>query len=574
MKRKAVSLLMGGILLALGVFSGCAGKEDSGGKQASTASGSNGSQTEESVRKEPESNEKKGDNKLVIALQTSNFVTDYEDNYLTHYLEEKLGIDIEFYMLTGEWQTKVSLMVNSGEELPDILMAANLPTATILDYGMNGILLPLQDYLADADLMPNYNAITEEDRASMALAQTAADGNVYSLSNWEPFSWNMTGYRMFLNQAWLDKLQLKMPSTTEELKEVLIAFRDGDPNENGIQDEIAYGITNVWGCNLLTALMNSFLYFDGMETYGFSLDESGEKVIAPYTTEEWKQGLMYLNDLYNEKLLSTAMFTDDATQFKATLNQEDNVIGLVAMGSYGNNYPDADNNPNFREMILMEPVTGPEGVSYTPFRVYSPDQLFYVFDTEGSREKIDLIMSFADEFYDEKTSKITRFGEEEVQWTMDPDKLKGLTNPYIEAGAAETVTFGLIEDIWSKETNITWHNVSPRYTQVHETVVRAVLGTDYDPSLKSLEAQRRCYEFYYGRHPEKLLPVLKYTVEETREIQDFGAAIKDYINQTMAEFVTGARDFGSGFDTYLAELENIGLSRALAVSQTAYDRVK
>lgn len=572
MKRKTAALLLSGIMLASAVLGGCAGKENSGDKTALGTDG-DGLQTEDNKRNEPVQDEKEGKNKLVIALETSNFVTDYEDNYLTHYLEEKLGIDIEFYMLTGEWQTKVSLMVNSGEELPDILMANNLPTATILDYGMNGILMPLQEYLADADLMPNYNAISEEDRASMALAQTAADGNVYSLSNWEPFSWNMTPFRMYINQAWLDKLNLKMPSTTEELKEVLIAFRDSDPNGNGIQDEIAYGIINMGGSNLLTALMNSFIYYDEMQYNGFSLDESGETVIAPYTTDEWKQGLMYLNDLYNEKLLSTAMFTDDGTQFKATLNQEDNVIGLVSMLSYGN-YTDADNNPNFQEMILMEPVKGPEGVSYTPFTVYSPAQLFYVFDTEDSREKIELIMKFADEFYDEKTSKITRFGEEEVQWTMDPEKLTGLTNPYIEAGAADKVTFGLIEDIWSKETNITWHNVSPRYTKVHETVVRAILGTEYDPARKSLETQRRCYELYYNRHPEKLLPVLKYTVEETRKIQDFGAAIKDYINQSMAEFVTGARDFGDGWDTYLAELENIGLSGALEVSQSAYDRVK
>lgn len=41
-----------------------------------------------------------------------------------------------------------------------------------------------------------------------------------------------------INKVWLDKLGLEVPTTLAELKEVLIAFRDGDPNGNGIQDEI------------------------------------------------------------------------------------------------------------------------------------------------------------------------------------------------------------------------------------------------------------------------------------------------------------------------------------------------
>ena len=34
---------------------------------------------------------------LKVALTTSAMVTDYEDNYFTNYLEDKLGIEIQFY---------------------------------------------------------------------------------------------------------------------------------------------------------------------------------------------------------------------------------------------------------------------------------------------------------------------------------------------------------------------------------------------------------------------------------------------------------------------------------------------
>lgn len=43
----------------------------------------------------------------------------------------------------------------------------------------------------------------------------------------------------FINKAWLDQLGLEVPTTTEELYELLCAFRDNDMNGNGdTTDEI------------------------------------------------------------------------------------------------------------------------------------------------------------------------------------------------------------------------------------------------------------------------------------------------------------------------------------------------
>ena len=44
-----------------------------------------------------------------------------------------------------------------------------------------------------------------------------------------------------IRQDWLDELGLSMPETQDELVEVLKAFRDQDPNGNGIADEIPTG---------------------------------------------------------------------------------------------------------------------------------------------------------------------------------------------------------------------------------------------------------------------------------------------------------------------------------------------
>lgn len=114
-----------------------------------------------------------GDNKLVVAIQTNSYVTDYDNNYFTKYLEDKLGIEIEFYQLpaaTDEVRTKVSLMATSNDNLPDVLIVDNaLTPETILEYGSSGVFLPLNEYTEDASRMPNYNAIPEEDKKVMEV---------------------------------------------------------------------------------------------------------------------------------------------------------------------------------------------------------------------------------------------------------------------------------------------------------------------------------------------------------------------------------------------------------------------
>ena len=41
-------------------------------------------------------------------------------------------------------------------------------------------------------------------KAAMIKATTAADGNIYSLAIFEPATWNMTPYRLYINEVWLN----------------------------------------------------------------------------------------------------------------------------------------------------------------------------------------------------------------------------------------------------------------------------------------------------------------------------------------------------------------------------------
>ena len=515
------------------------------------------------------------DNTLKIAIHTNTFITDYEDNYLTHYFEDKLGIEIEFELLpatNADATTKVSLMANGGGELPDILLFSELTAETITQYGKDGLFLPIQGYLTDTSVMPNFNKIPDEDKTRMLTAVTMSDGNIYAFPKSEEQDWNLTPNRMYINQAWLDKLGLEMPKTTEDLKKVLIAFRDRDPNGNGIKDEIpAYGMQlGNYGQNITAALMNAFTFWNnGLKTanHGLALDESGKTVMAPFTTEEWKQGLLYMKDLYDEGLLAPGIFTDDEAQFKATLNAETNIVGLVAAGSTAN-WTDYANNPNFLEMTMAEPFTGPEGVCYTPYAIYTASPGGFIF---ADSDKVDLALKFFDFCYDAETSLVMGYGEKGVHWTTEEKDLEGLSNAFIEAGVVKKPTLASIEDVWAVNNNITWRNVCPRYENKYfkAGIVNLAAGTNYGWPYNT---QALNGKLYADKHPEHVLPTLRYTSEESEKILDAVANIPGFIHQSMAEFITGVRDIEKGWDTYLAELESMGLSTWISVSQDAYNR--
>lgn len=562
--KRLLALGLATILIATS-FTGCSKDSE---KDNNTE---NPNVTVEPTGKEDDTNTTEENKKLVIGIGQSSFITDYDNNYFTNYLEEKLGFELEFYLLpsdSSEIRTKIALMATANEDLPDVIITDNaLTTEMILQYGSSGFFLPLNEYLADASIMPNYNAIPEEDRLVMEEAQTMADGNMYSLSAYEPETWNLTANRTYINKAWLDQLGLQVPKTTSELKDVLIAFRDGDPNGNGIKDEIGvYGYSGGgYGQNTILSLINAFVFWNG----NLNLSEDGTTVIAPYTTDEWREALYYMNDLYNEGLLSANIFTDDDTQFKAILNQETPIVAMTSSGSLSS-WPDTVNNSNFAQMELIEPLIGPEGIQYTPYSPYSPSQEFLIL---GSTENKEMALQLADIFFEYDVTLIERFGEEGVDWTRDPAVLSEHSNAYIEAGLYEQLSLVVTSTVWSDNQSQTWRNMGPRYASLEfgNTWFDFSSGVPFDPENKT-QLFAKSYQLYYSKHPEYVLPKLKYTLEEAESIQDQLTTIPSFVNQTIAEFVTGARDIDKDWDAYLSELDGMGLQKLIEVAQIAYSR--
>ena len=70
--------------------------------------------------------------------------------------------------------------------------------------------------------------------------------------------------KLWINTTGLNTLGLAMPETTDDLEAVLLAFKEQDPNGNGLADEIPLtGATGTWSADVYDYPMNPFIYNDG-----------------------------------------------------------------------------------------------------------------------------------------------------------------------------------------------------------------------------------------------------------------------------------------------------------------------
>ena len=98
--------------------------------------GQQGTDSQESQTKEAESKSSEGSEEsqgseeqqervtLTIAVPTDDSIEDFDTNYYTQVLEEAANVDLEFVMMpiSTDYKDKLSLMISSGEDLPDIFI--------------------------------------------------------------------------------------------------------------------------------------------------------------------------------------------------------------------------------------------------------------------------------------------------------------------------------------------------------------------------------------------------------------------------------------------------------------------
>lgn len=571
--KKALSLVLGSAIL-IATLTGCGSADDTSSTPTSNATESS-SITSSSSTDSSDTATGEGTT-LTIGLVQNTLTTDYEDNYLTNLIEESTGVNLEFFFFPSdstEAKQKFSMMVAGGEKLPDIV-CLSLSDIERYNYGSGGYFIPLNDYMEnDAE---NWNIMmdtwaTPEQKANLLRDAYSFDGNMYVFPTFYCDPADAVALYMSINQTWLDNLGLEVPTTTDELYNVLKAFKEQDANGNGDpNDEIPMMGHTGWQGDVSTFLMNSFTYYAFNGDFGYQLTAENGQLSAPFVTDEFREGLRFIRKLVEEGLLSDLSFSQTDAELKSIMqapDDQDSLVGVMV------GHPSAifgSGVARVKDYIGIPSLEGPDGVEYAPFNYQGgSNSIFITCDCENPDEAF----RFLDAMQDTELSLSMRFGEKDVHWRYaeGESRYSGIGEEYT---AVYEQGFNPDEVVpWTTENNIIWHDNT--LNSLPPLLMGGNLNVPYTDELQEYKLGELCYNTFparYNLHPEEMPIKVIFNEEETNRINDIQTSIQTYVDESITRFALGDMDIESGWDAYLAELDAMGLSEYLETSQTAYDR--
>jgi putative aldouronate transport system substrate-binding protein len=504
---------------------------------------------------------------LRILQVQSPFVEDYETNDFTLWLEEQTNVHIEWQTVPyEEREAALNLRLASGD-YPEIIMDFNPTPSVIQLYGSQGIFMPLNDLIEQHGVMTN---VHWETTPAARVASTAPDGNIYSLPSINDCYHCTMSAKLWINHEWLETLGLEMPQTTEEYAEVLRAFKDGDPNGNGEADEVPLsGSTQAWHGTPDEFFMGSFIYHPGNK---LRLIQDAGTVTAIYAQEAWREGTKYLAGLAAEELLSPEIFTNDRDQIRALGNGRDGtmVLGSCPAGWFGEfmTFTAGQSGP-WDAYTAVSPLEGPDGTRLSMHDTFQAP-IIGTFIITDKCENPELAMKWADYLgrIEPTTRSIHGVKDEDWRWAYEG-----------EVGIdGEQAWWHSITDIANVPSqNVHWSQDGPsvrtakyRLSQVVPDPDDITAGANLEVVLYNLT--RDMYEPYTPAEPMNL-PPMYFTEDQANEVATILPQLETFVDETFAQALTGQIDIEAEWESYLSNLEAIGLSRFVEIHQEVLDQV-
>lgn len=387
MKSKFVKRLlsvMAGSAMVLSMLSGCGSSEKKDGQTAS------GGEEAVSDGKEAMSDSKEvaSDEDIEVWGTNTGYLPVEAGSELYNLYKKMMGVGIvQPYVEWNGGETyleQLNLRIAAGD-MPDVFSPWNGIESELIE---SGALLDLTDLLQEK--APHlWESIPEEMWDAVKANDPTGENRIYVI----PQVLNYGRNGGMIRQDWLDSLGLKMPTTQEEFVEVLRAFKNDDPNGNGVADEIATGgraevrwmgqMFGQYGIAMWEGYPQWDIY-DGELTYSA-------------VTQNMKDCLEWMSELYAEGLLDPETLLNDKSAWDGKINS--GVVGVwehlpQECYNYAENiYSGTGVKP---QIAILPAISAPGYEGYYTHRQMNGGG-FVVANTEDE-EKIDKIMKVLDAY--------------------------------------------------------------------------------------------------------------------------------------------------------------------------------
>ena len=454
----------------------------------------------------------------------------WDTNLFFARMQENTGISFQFRQHNDyeEW-TQRKQEILQGQNLPDVLFKAGLDASEVRDLYQKGCIVDLAPYLEvyAPDLWklleehPEWKkAITMEDGAIPALP------SINTLQNTDA---------VWINTEWLKKLKLEMPTTAEELTEVLRAFKTGDPNGNYQKDEVPLTFIGMWE---LRFLGHAF----GIVDNDYYVTEKDGTVVSSLTTEENRQFLTWLHQLWEEELLDHDGFSITDSLRQITDEKKAVPYGVLLSTTPLTVLPQTALN----QFSIMEPLR------YNGKQVYrdlTGDLVRGAFAVTSFCGKPEELVAWVNTLYTEEGSRMALYGLEGTEYQWDEN--------------------GMWE--WSTSLETVANEILPTHTISEGGAIPGYTSEEFQMKYRD-EATRRTIEGLYGLKQFSVIPYPPVTLsaEDETRVAEIQKDLSRYAESAMAQFVTGDLELtDENWDGFCRTVEEKGLQEMIGIWQKA-----
>lgn len=491
----------------------------------------------------------------------------YDSNEVLNKLAENAGITIEWDTMSDSLSEQVNIRI-AGEQLPDAFQGVGFSNYDISTYGADGVFIDLTPYINE-EVMPNLTKILEEN-PDIRAAITMSDGKIYGLPAAEQMGTGGIGleddYNIYtipqfsmINKAWLDALDLEVPTTLDELHTCLKAFADNDMshtyygNDAGTTIPMSVGFDQwCWGQNIFYAGFG-FTNWTNDVCNDLILQDDG-KVDFVCTWDSYRDAVSYFHNWYEEGLIDLEMFSQSSSQYIAKCSQ--GYVGVATwwyieevMGDYSEDY------------VFLPVLEGPDGTYNVTVRDGGAVNSGNLNITSACGNPAALL-KFYDQWYDGETVMQLQYGPIGTFFTEKDENGMWLSISDEESREKYNKSAGELKSVY--EVYGPKLILSSYYNEYFYMEDRAIVR------LQDLnDSWVKPYVTSMTTYPIDCV----YTAEELEVIDRYQADFVSAVSEQEALWLKNGGPSDSEWQDYLDKLvNNCGINELLAVYQAAYDR--
>lgn len=471
--------------------------------------------------------------------------------------ESMTGIHINWQEIPSTAVAEQKTLLLTSSDMPDAFWQITFSTDELNRYGSEGIFVNIAPYMDE--YAPNLKALLESIEGGIASC-TMPDGGIYSMP-WVMTDLVQANLRYYINQNWLDNLGLEVPTTVDELSDVLAAFKEEDANGNGDPDD-EYGIYYAPG---------SITYLEQQLAGSYGIGDNGLKPISEryyiddsdqvqflYTSDGMKQIWQQMAEWWSNGYIHPESFGNAAYENWVTDGTVNDIVGMY--GWVGSNYL---YNNAIDDYTAISVLTGPSGEEPVQSWCDFPVRGTSAFTITSACEAPGTLLQWADYFYGEEGVQFSAFGKEGVTYNLDEDGNIRYTDEILNyEGGSQLGAFQYGLFVYGGSIP-TWYVDSEPME-----IARRQDGED------NKEERMSDYTEISEQYKPDLMPSLVPTIDESTEINAMVTDIDTYIQESRANFVTGVWNFESDWDNFVDQLEGLGVSRYVEIKQAQYERYK